>query len=224
MPNVAQLGTHYRNAQSKVHQFDSDADCYYEILSTCVYLEEFEAAKSLNDTEIPNINIKTESNSVVCFKGYGHKIKKAYADNLIHDVFVWPGGAGRAFKGKLIYYNATTGLMRVQLQLAPNLFTAHFDEKSYKITFGINRTSFQTQHLAISLSKDKRLFDLLVNNKRYFSCESRSPSTTYIDKIDLNPEQNLAIRSLINSEVSIPFLIFGPPGKNYLYISRLFDV
>lgn len=107
---------------------------------------------------------------------------------------------------------------------AARLFTSHFDVKSYDVSFGINRLNFHIQHHALNLFKGSDLFHVLINNPRYSNSHSANSGqniiSTNTERADLNPEQNLAVRCIKSSDVSIPLLIFGPPGKFYIYSCR----
>lgn len=145
------------------------------------------------------------------------EIAAAVAKKIIYDVYIAPAGAGKAFSGRIITYNSYTGLMRVKLTHAPELFTSHFDVKSYDVSFGINRLNFQIQHYALELFKNNGLFDLLINNPRNYLPDDSISADDYTEKNDLNPEQHLAVRNIKSSDISIPFMIFGPPGKSLMH-------
>lgn len=208
-----ELQSNYQSALNKVANFGTDVKCYCDILSTCIYLEEKESVERLEGTEQPTVRVRVAGNSIK-FNATGDEIVKAYNDHLIHNVLVWSYGIGKAFEGKVTYFNPNTGSMWVTLPSAPELFRGHHENRTYRVVFVINRVPFRTQHNAVHLFGTGRIFNSLINNERYFSLEAFTMSTTtYEDNPSLNSEQNMAIRCIKSSDLSVPYLIFGPPGS-----------
>lgn len=81
----------------------------------------------------------------------------------------------------------------------------------FNLTFDINRSDFQCQHHALKLLRENGLFNKLKNNS-HFNEAHQYIQHDYIPNEKLNAEQNMAITTIINSEVSYPFILFGPPG------------
>lgn len=91
----------------------------------------------------------------------------------------------------------------------------HHDITPCDIKFGINRLDFQIQHHALNLFKMYGLFRILIDNPRYHMFH-KSTVNDYNAKENLNPDQSLAVNSILASKVSEPFLLFGPPGKIFM--------
>lgn len=105
--------------------------------------------------------------------------------------------------GKIIKLKIDDGLNELM-----ECHTSKFD-----IEFHTNRLTFQLQHEALKYVKEHGLFQLLINNPEYKIFQTKCKEYSYVQKENLNEEQNLAVNKIISLDDKIPFLLFGPPGK-----------
>lgn len=101
-----------------------------------------------------------------------------------------------------------------------DLIRKHCEKQYFDITFNINRTSYQLQHRALNYLERHKLHPILIDNKRYDSYERvdelvENLSGNFAGKMaeKLNIEQKIAVKNIVSSNSSLPYLLFGPAGK-----------
>lgn len=92
---------------------------------------------------------------------------------------------------------------------------AWHEDQLYDIVFQRNRTPFLLQHKALEYVHSHQLFDVLINNPKYWLNQSEnSPSKPVsCDQNDLNEEQEVAVENIVAGDYyPLPYLLYGPPG------------
>lgn len=118
---------------------------------------------------------------------------------------------GNPFEGQIISHAGKTLKVKIVDGFSKLMQTYH-NRQEYNIFFQSNRLTYKLQHEALKWAKSHRLFGILINNPEYkISCEPKE--LKYDDKEHLNEEQNLAVANILQLNSSLPFCLFGPPGK-----------
>lgn len=105
------------------------------------------------------------------------------------------------------------------------LIRNYCQKQYFDIIFNINRTSYLLQHRAVNYIEQHKLHPILINNERYDShedvdeaelIEGRSGkfAASFVSKMaeTLNIEQKIAVKNIIDTNSSVPYLLFGPAG------------
>lgn len=126
---------------------------------------------------------------------------------------------GRSFTGHIASYDNSTKTVVLKIDDGFNdMVKTYYNEQKYDITFESSRLSFQLQHEALKYVKEHRLFQILIKNPEFKMCSKTfavGQESKRVSNIStLNKEQNLAVNNILVLGDSIPFLLFGPPGKN----------
>lgn len=95
-----------------------------------------------------------------------------------------------------------------------DMFQVHYDNPrmEFDVHFIINEIPFMMQHNALKWFRNHQLFDLLIDNS-FFGMQNEEIKQKCTKKDGLNDEQNLAITNMISTNITVPFLLFGPPGN-----------
>lgn len=133
---------------------------------------------------------------------------------------------GKPFTGIVNGYNKRSSFieLRIDDDRYPHMIDFHGDGILYNVEFlDANRYPYQLQHNALHWFGIHGLFDVLLNNTEYENSFTLHEALHIVSSnvipdsrsnvYDLNIEQSQAVRSILDEPVSIPFLLFGPPGE-----------
>lgn len=99
-----------------------------------------------------------------------------------------------------------------------NYVKAYCKEVVFDITFHINRTPFQIQHLALQYMQEHNLFPILINNPSFVNKPSNLNTRALVAAEEelseqLNHEQQIAVENITTStNTEVPYVLFGPAG------------
>lgn len=90
----------------------------------------------------------------------------------------------------------------------------------YEIHFIINTTPYDVQHMALNFINEHKLFDLLINQRKFNEINPDDyaliiPDEDDNDHIDsnLNEEQRIAVEYIVQKKEPLPpYILYGPPG------------
>ncbi|VEN64308.1 unnamed protein product [Callosobruchus maculatus] len=94
-------------------------------------------------------------------------------------------------------------------------FNYRFEEgfiakKKYYIEFGFNRRPIRVEKQAVSLANKHNIIPYFYPTSE--AMDSRIPETLNYFNESLNDEQKIAVKNIMNRDLNVPYLIFGPPG------------
>lgn len=125
---------------------------------------------------------------------------------------------GKPYSGTVNGYNVAGKYVELKMddESFSHIMELYSDGTPYDIKFHSNRLPYQVQHHALTWFQIHNLFDLLINNPEYDKSYeiSLNERNEYAKRENLNNEQSRAVHSITTGTYDIPFLLFGPPGKN----------
>lgn len=141
---------------------------------------------------------------------------------------------GRPYVGYIVSHDVDKKTLKLKVDegfddMMRTYYNLDYKHQNYDVTFYSNRLVFQLQHQVLKWLKNHDLFNVLIQNPEYKMFPNRQ-NREYFEREYLNDEQNLAVNNILSLHDSVPFLLFGPPGKqnetntprNTLYINILF--
>lgn len=156
---------------------------YIQLLSAMVYLEEAANSRRVQNFNLENVQLTLHSNRDGIFtteyvKKSMPDFNKAIKDSILDGLTIKPIGPGDVISsGKIIQCDDELIYIKIDDGIEDLMNCCVNLGQQFNVTFFINRTTYQTQHNALMMMQEHKLFPVLIRNPLYDHVEVNNHST-----------------------------------------------
>ena len=103
-------------------------------------------------------------------------------------------------------------MLEIVVSVSDKLYRMLHDNCRVNVNFELNTLPFKLMHQGINRMQENRWLNL-VHPLYDLNISSNDVVVTDQFNTDLNAEQMIAVKSIVEQKRAVPYLIFGPPGN-----------